>query len=61
MSEKNLPWLKTPKMTFYLFHLARGSRDMAKSSLGALTKFMGEFDNVIGVRNITLYFEFPRT
>ena len=56
MSEMNLPWLKTPKMTFYLFHLAQGSRDMAKSSLGALTKFMGEFDNVIGVRNMYLVF-----
>ena len=30
---------------------------MAKSSLGALiTKFMGEFDNVIGVRNMHLVF-----
>ena len=59
MSEMNLPWLKTPKMTFYLFHLAQGSRDMAKSSLGALTKFMGEFDNIIGVRNMHLVFRVP--
>ena len=43
VSEMDSLWLKTPKTTFYLFNLAQGETNMAKTSFGAFTKFMGHF------------------